>query len=101
MSDLTPSVICDDCGAVHPAEFSHLGQFDQAPVYAVVCPVDGLTGYYTTPALLAYTTATPPPAVVIDYGPEQTRCELDDPQTGGVCQRRLTPRGHCPLHDKA
>jgi len=40
---------CESCGGVHPAEFSHLSQWGGAEVFAVVCPVDYLTDYYTAP----------------------------------------------------
>jgi len=39
-------VDCDNCGSLHIAEFSHIGQFDQGPIFAVVCTVDDLTDYY-------------------------------------------------------
>lgn len=28
---------CDDCGAQHPALYSHEGQFGQGAIYSVVC----------------------------------------------------------------
>lgn len=41
------TVICDDCGDEHVAEFSHMSRFgDSRRVYAVVCDKDWLTGYY-------------------------------------------------------
>lgn len=39
-------VTCDQCGGRHVAEFSHIGQFGQGPIYAVVCTEDYLTDYY-------------------------------------------------------
>ena len=43
----TGTVRCDNCGAVHVAEYSHEGRFGQGAIYAVVCPVDYMTDYYT------------------------------------------------------
>lgn len=45
----TPSngtVICDQCGARHVAEYSHEGRYGEGHIYAVVCD-DDLTDYYT------------------------------------------------------
>jgi hypothetical protein len=39
-------VICDQCGGRHVAEFSHIGDFGQGPIFAVVCTEDDLTDYY-------------------------------------------------------
>jgi hypothetical protein len=39
-------VDCDNCGAFHPADYSHEGDFGQGPIFAVVCTVDDLTDYY-------------------------------------------------------
>lgn len=38
---------CDQCGQPHEATYSHEAQFGQGPIFAVVCPVDDLTDYYT------------------------------------------------------
>lgn len=40
-------VVCDECGGEHVAEYSHEGMFGEGPIFAVVCPVDDLTDYYT------------------------------------------------------
>lgn len=40
-------VVCDMCGHEHQAVYTHDGQFGEGPIYAVVCPVDDLTDYYT------------------------------------------------------
>lgn len=40
-------VRCENCGEYHPAEYSHEGQYDQGPIYAVVCTKDHLTDYFT------------------------------------------------------
>lgn len=47
-----PHVVCWECGEEHEAVFSHLSQWGEGGrpgerVYAVVCPVDDLTDYYT------------------------------------------------------
>jgi hypothetical protein len=39
-------VTCDNCGSRHPAQFSHLGQWDGARVFVVVCTEDGLEDFY-------------------------------------------------------
>lgn len=44
-------VACQECGDDHIAEYSHEGQFGEGPVFAVVCPVDQLTDYYTLDAV--------------------------------------------------
>jgi hypothetical protein len=41
---------CHSCGALHPAEISHESP-SQGTIYAVVCPEDWLTDYYTREAL--------------------------------------------------
>lgn len=46
---LTGTVICDECGKRHVAEFHHLSQFGGHPVYAVICTTDNpqeLTDWY-------------------------------------------------------
>lgn len=49
MSDTTKyQATCDGCGATHPAEYSHEGQFGEGAIYAVVCTVDWLTSYHTS-----------------------------------------------------
>jgi hypothetical protein len=40
-------VFCDHCGQEHDAWPAHADRFNGAQLYAVVCPVDGLTDYYT------------------------------------------------------
>lgn len=40
------TVTCWECGKEHEATYSHEGQWNQGPIYAVVCD-DGLTDYYT------------------------------------------------------
>jgi hypothetical protein len=45
------TVICHECGERHVAEYSHEGRFGEGPIFAVVCPVDYLTDYYTTEGL--------------------------------------------------
>jgi hypothetical protein len=42
----TGTVTCDDCWNTHVAEYSHQCPYSDRPMYAVVCPTDGLTGYY-------------------------------------------------------
>lgn len=44
-------VDCHECGHRHPATYSHEGTHGEGPIYAVVCPVDDLTDYYTTEGL--------------------------------------------------
>jgi hypothetical protein len=44
-------VRCDNCGNLHPAEYSHEGRFSEGPLWAVVCPADRLTDYYTVERL--------------------------------------------------
>lgn len=41
---------CYTCGQEHEAEYSHQGRFGEGAIYAVVCPLDGLTDYYTREA---------------------------------------------------
>lgn len=44
---MTGTVICDECGERHTAEFDHMGTYEpETPYYAVECTADGLTGYY-------------------------------------------------------
>jgi len=39
---------CEHCGANdHEAVYDHEGRFHEGPVYAVECPADLLTDYYT------------------------------------------------------
>jgi hypothetical protein len=45
------TVICHECGQRHVAEYSHEGLHGEGPIFAVVCPVDYLTDYYTTEGL--------------------------------------------------
>ena len=40
-------VTCQECGQEHEATYSHMGRWDRRPVFAVVCPVDDLTDFYT------------------------------------------------------
>jgi hypothetical protein len=42
----TLTVICDECGERHEAEYSHEGNFGQGAIYAVVC--GEFTDYYTS-----------------------------------------------------
>jgi hypothetical protein len=49
MNGLT--IRCDECGELHPAEPAHLDRYSGAQLYAVVCPVDWLTDYYTAERL--------------------------------------------------
>jgi hypothetical protein len=52
MEAAEPGIVdCDDCGQQHEATPSHWGRFGEGVVYAVVCPVDDLTGYYTSEAV--------------------------------------------------
>lgn len=51
MNAETHTAICDGCGNVHPAEYSHEGQFGEGPIFAVTCTVDYLTSYHTTEGL--------------------------------------------------
>jgi hypothetical protein len=45
-------VTCDSCGKRHPAEYSHEGQWNQGPIFAVVCTTDGwVTDYYRESAV--------------------------------------------------
>lgn len=44
---LTGTVLCDNCGAKHDAEFSHYGRHGEGALYEAECPVDFLTDYYT------------------------------------------------------
>lgn len=43
-------VVCHECGAEHLGTYSHLGQYGEGPIYAVVCTADDLTDYYTLEA---------------------------------------------------
>jgi hypothetical protein len=45
-------VICDNCGGRHIAEFSHIGNWNQGPIFAVVCTEDNLTDYYRESAVI-------------------------------------------------
>jgi hypothetical protein len=46
--ELVITVRCEECGELHPGEFSHFSEFGHHDaVYAVVCPTDWLTDYYT------------------------------------------------------
>ena len=49
MSDETANMVgdCDRCNAAHEAEPSHEGQWGEGPIWAVTCPVDGLTQWHT------------------------------------------------------
>jgi hypothetical protein len=42
------SITCQECGQQHEATYSHEGRFNEGPIFAVVCPVDWLTDYYTS-----------------------------------------------------
>jgi hypothetical protein len=42
------TVDCFHCGQPHEATPSHWGQHDNRVIWAVVCPVDDLTDYYTS-----------------------------------------------------
>lgn len=70
MYDQTPVGIldvCDECGqSGHPATYSHEGAYDEGAIFAVVCPADDLTDYYT---LERVTLVDPPTAV--DLGIER------------------------------
>jgi hypothetical protein len=44
-------VRCQECGAKHVAEYNHEGDYDQGPIYAVVCTADHLTDFYTAEAV--------------------------------------------------
>jgi hypothetical protein len=46
MTNPTTYVMCDDCDARHEATYSHDGEFEQGPVYAVVC--GEFVDYYLT-----------------------------------------------------
>lgn len=55
----TGTVVCDECGQIHTADFSHMGTHDpRTAYYAVLCPADGLTGYYAD-FRVAFAPATP------------------------------------------
>lgn len=41
------TVDCFSCGQPHEATPSHWGQYDEGVIWAVVCPVDDVTDYYT------------------------------------------------------
>ena len=43
-------VTCQECGAEHPATYSHEGSHGEGAIFAVVCD-DGLTDYYTAEAV--------------------------------------------------
>lgn len=45
------TIRCHHCGQRHAAELSHRAQYGAQLVFAVVCPADSLTDYYTTDAL--------------------------------------------------
>lgn len=64
-------VICDECGERHEATYSHEGRFNEGPVYAVVCPVDSLTDYYTTEALVDGPPALTAAELGIDLGSDR------------------------------
>jgi len=40
------TVTCDNCGEVHPAEYSHDGDHGQGPIFVVYCTKDDLADYY-------------------------------------------------------
>jgi len=44
--------VCDECGQLHEATYSHEGQWGEGPIYAVVCTQDWLTSYYTAEGLV-------------------------------------------------
>lgn len=43
---------CDGCQGVHPACFDHVGTFGEGDIFAVPCPVDGLTTFVTREGLV-------------------------------------------------
>jgi hypothetical protein len=45
-------VVCETCEQQHVATYSHEGRFGEGPIFEVVCPVDGLSDFYTSLALL-------------------------------------------------
>lgn len=51
----TPQYVspCRGCEAEHHAEPAHLDRWSNRQLYAVVCPVDGLTDYVTAELLRA------------------------------------------------
>lgn len=80
---------CQSCGELHAAEYHHPGQ---GPIFAVVCPRDELTDYYTTELLIV---ALPPELPAwklgdpIDYSDPRCSC------TAGGMGRRAG----CVVHD--
>lgn len=44
-------LICLNCDELHEAVESHEGLFGEGTIFAVVCPKDDLTSYYTREAL--------------------------------------------------
>lgn len=51
-------VTCYECGEQHVAEFSHVSQFGQDRCFAVVCPRDNLTAFYTEEVVVPDSTTT-------------------------------------------
>jgi hypothetical protein len=43
---------CYACDGIHEATPAHLDQYNGRQLWAVVCPVDGLTAYYNSDALV-------------------------------------------------
>lgn len=57
MTETTPApgyVICEQepCGERHEAEYSHHGLHGEGPIFAVTCPKDGLTDYFTEEGIM-------------------------------------------------
>lgn len=81
------TVDCDECGQPHEATPSHWGSYCEGVIWAVVCPVDDLTYYYTREAV-----------VEVDPTPSAFPLDLRSPYTGhrGSCLVYVTlDEGDC------
>jgi len=60
------TVECYECGQPHEATPSHWGEYGQGVIYAVVCPVDDLTDYYTREVVKVLDDDDPVPYIVLE-----------------------------------
>jgi hypothetical protein len=82
------TVICDECGDRHVAEYSHEGRFGEGAIYAVVC--GDLTDYYTTERV----TFDEPAPIEMAMSYEEYLEALEAIQEG-----RASELYHCPVDD--
>lgn len=92
---------CQECGDLHPAEFSHDGANGQGPIYAVVCTRDDLTDYYTEEGLEAPAEPAPAPDEPAAPGFRPVGTDLYEVVVNGAARGRvlLTETGTWTAYD--